>query len=61
MASLNEKYEEKQKIISDQISVLQMKLKKHQSEQKQNPRNWANLGDLEFVHEKLGQINEFLQ
>lgn len=60
MATLQENYDQKQKEIREQISLLISKLDNHHTKQKANPRNWGFDGDLNYVLENIKIINQFL-
>lgn len=54
-------YEEHNIQINKNLDILKEKLKKHKSKFKNNPTNWGYVGDLEFVLNKLIEINQFLK
>ena len=58
---LQEKYNQKQEEIRHQLLILMDKMDKHQKGQTQDSRNWGYFGDLEFVNDKLTEINRFLK
>ena len=58
---LREEYNEKQQQIRIQIIKIMDKIDKHQNNQTQDSKNWGYLGDLEFVNERLTEINRFLK
>ena len=54
-------YEERNIQINKNLDILKLKLKKHKSNFKNKPTNWGYVGDLEFVLNKLIEINQFLK
>jgi len=58
---LQESYNEKQEQIRHQLLQIMDKIDKHQTSQLHDSRNWGYFGDLEFVNDKLSEINRFLK
>lgn len=59
--ALQHQYDNIQVEIRQQLKLLVKKLDKHQVNQKQNPKNWGYLGDLQYINEKLTLIHEFFK
>ena len=53
-------YEKRRKDVAVIIDCIQMELKKHAAQAKEEPANWGCAGDLGHVREQLKQVLMFL-
>lgn len=57
----NEKYNEMQRQVLNQLQLLQEKLQDHQDKFFEDQNNWGRVGDLNYIATQLENINSFLK
>ena len=55
-----ERYDERIKIVADQITVIESLLEVHQQRQTRDPGNWGYVGDLSMMTDSLIEVIGFM-